>query len=282
VSVRSLGVDVGVADGKGLDLVLMDAGRVPFVVVPRAGRADIARIIERWRPAIVAIDAPPRWASSGRSRSTENQLARLNIHSFRTPALEHASGRQFDWMRTGIDVFEHVAGLGYPLATGRPYRGRAIEVFPHATAAVLAGCLAPKGMRKRVWRERVLRMQGVRTEELTTLDQLDAALAALTGLLVLEGHDFAPGDPLEGAIVIPTGAPATKYRPGTNSGNGEAQLFAWCACGSCDRQVPAGRQFAPGHDAKRKSALWRMVRDGREAEEELRRRGWERPPETTD
>ena len=46
-----------------------------------------------------------------------------------------------------------------------------------------------------MWRERVLRAQGVRTDELTSIDRLDAALAALTGLLALEGKRFAPGDP---------------------------------------------------------------------------------------
>jgi predicted nuclease with RNAse H fold len=282
VKARALGIDVAVRPGKGLDLVLMDEHRVPFAIVPRASRDDVARIVREWRPDIVGIDAPPRWAATGRSRLTENELARLNLHAFRTPSEDHANGRRFDWIREGIAVFDLLRRLGYPLATSGPYRGRAIEVFPHASAAVLAGCLAPVGMRKRTWRERVLRMQGVRTEELRTIDQIDAALAALTGVLVLAGRHFAPGDPREGTIVLPASSPAVKYRPGTVDASDGGRLFAWCACGSCDRQVPAGREFAPGHDAKRKSALWRAVRAGQAATEELRRRGWEAPPETTD
>jgi hypothetical protein len=39
------------------------------------------------------------------------------------------------------------------------------------------------------------------------------------------------------------------------------------------------REFAPGHDAKRKSLLWEQARRGEEAIQELRRRGWELPPE---
>ena len=39
------------------------------------------------------------------------------------------------------------------------------------------------------------------------------------------------------------------------------------------------REFAPGHDAKRKSVLWDRARDGEVALEELRRRGWAIPPE---
>jgi predicted RNase H-like nuclease len=277
---RSLGIDVGV--GKGLDLVLMDERRAPVVVRSHGGLDDVERLIREYEPAIVAVDSPPRWARAGRSRHTENELARLNIHAFRTPAAEYAQHPRFDWMRAGIAVFERAAELGYPLATGRPYRKRAIEVFPHASAAVLAGCLPPRGERKRSWRERVLKMQRVRTEDLTTIDRLDAALASLTGLLVLDGHETHLGDPGEGVIVIPTSAPAPTYRPGTVARDDSAQLFAWCACGEpgCNRQVPAGSEFAPGHDAKRKYRLWRHVREGELAREELRRRAWELPPET--
>jgi predicted nuclease with RNAse H fold len=279
--VRSLGVDVGV--GKGLDLVVMDERLAPTMVLSRAGLDDVERIVREFKPTIVAVDSPPAWARGGRSRNTENELARLNIHAFRTPSAEHAQHPRFDWMRRGMEVFALVGTLGYPLATARPYRGTAIEVFPHATAVVLAGCLPPRGERKRSWRERVLKMQGVRTEDLTTIDRLDAALAALTGLLVLGGRETHLGDPGEGVIVIPTAAPAVGYRPGTLARDGSARLFAWCACGEpgCDRQVPAGSEFAQGHDAKRKYRLWRQVRDGDSARDELRRRGWELPPETT-
>jgi hypothetical protein len=38
-------------------------------------------------------------------------------------------------------------------------------------------------------------------------------------------------------------------------------------------------EFAPGHDSKRKSLLWELARQGQEAADELRRRGWELPPE---
>ena len=276
---RALGIDVAV--GKGLDLVLLDDRKVPFLIVPRAGLDDVERVVREGKPDIVAIDSPPRWARDGRSRATENELARLNIHAFRTPSAAHGKAATFDWMRRGMEVFGVVERLGYPCATARPWKGRAIEVFPHATAAVLAGCLSPTAMRKRAWREQVLAMAGVRTEELTTLDQIDAALAALTGLHALQGQVTALGDPGEGVIVLPTNAPATRYRPGTVADRGgTGSLFSWCACGMCTEQVPAGRAFARGHDAKRKSLLWRQVREGRDAIEELRRRGWEPPPET--
>jgi predicted nuclease with RNAse H fold len=275
---RALGIDVG-GRAKGLDLVVMDQSRTPIQVAGRAGLTDVTRIIQEWKPAIVAIDSPPRWGAEGKSRLTENELARLNIHAFRTPSKAHSTGPQFDWMREGMAAFGRCEDLGYPLFNGGSFRKRSIEVFPHASAAVLAGCLPPKGVTKRAWRERVLRLQGVTTDSLKTIDALDAALAALTGLLVLEGHHSHLGDMREGVIVVPTRALAPRYRPGELADDGSARLFAWCACGECEEQVVAPAEFARGHDAKRKSRLWNQVRDGRAAEEELTKRGWRLPPE---
>ncbi|GIU98339.1 MAG: hypothetical protein KatS3mg013_2142 [Actinomycetota bacterium] len=276
---RALGVDVGVR--RGLDLVVLDEHRVPFVVRSRAGLEDLERLVRELVPDVIAVDAPSRWATDGRSRLTENELARLNIHSLRTPSKAHAARPAFDWMRAGMRVYERTDHLGYPLFDGSAVRGRTLEVFPHASAVVLAGCLPPTGMPKRAWREHVLRLQGVRTDDLTTLDRLDAALAALTGLRALEGHHTHLGDPREGVIVVPARALAPRYRPGELGEDGRGQLFAWCACGDpgCRRLVRAGREFAPGHDAKRKSQLWRDVRAGERARRELARRGWEPPPE---
>jgi hypothetical protein len=52
-----------------------------------------------------------------------------------------------------------------------------------------------------------------------------------------------------------------------------------CACRDPDCRALTAREFAPGHDAKRKSGLWKLVRAGVSASEELSRRGWELPPE---
>jgi predicted nuclease with RNAse H fold len=277
--VRSLGIDVGV--GKGLDVVLLDERLVPLWVSSRTPVGDVERLIGELRPDVVAIDSPPRWAASGRSRLTERELAALNISSFNTPSRSHGAGnRFFAWMEVGFEVFERAAAAGFPTyAAGSP-RGKALEVFPHASAVVLAGCLPPTGVRKREFRTAVLRNEGVRTDELGTQDRIDAALAALTGLFALEGRRFAPGDPREGVIVVPSATlPAVPYRRGMVAPSGSASLFSPCACGdpSCDRLVRG--EFARGHDAKRKAMLWARARDGAEALEELRTRGWKAPPE---
>lgn len=276
---RSLGIDVGV--GKGLDVVLLDERLVPLHVSSRVQVRDVQHLIADLSPDVISIDSPPRWAASGRSRLTERELAALNISSFNTPSEAHGVGNKFfAWMEVGFEVFAQSAAAGFPAYSAGSPRGKALEVFPHATAVVLAGCLAPKGTRKHVWRSAVLRAQGVRTDELSSPDRVDATLAALTGLYALDGRRFAPGDPREGVIVVPSAAlPAAPYRRGTAVPRDAQPLFTYCACGdaSCDRLVRG--EFAPGHDAKRKARLWARAREGAEALDELKVRGWKKPPE---
>jgi predicted RNase H-like nuclease len=282
--VRALGIDVGV--GKGLDLVLLDERRAPITVLPRVGLGDVGRAIAEMEPDVVAIDAPPAWATDGRSRLTERLLAERNIRTFATPGRARGSGNPFyDWMEVGFRVFRAAARAGFPrYAAGDP-RGTAMEVFPHASATVLRGFLRPKGIGKKAWREGILVAQGVRTDQLTSIDLVDAGLCALTGLLALQGKRFAPGDPKEGVIVLPAitlpAAPYAPFRQDTSRAGGPevSVLFRYCSCGTPGCQELTRAEFAPGHDAKRKSMLWRLARDGRDAIDELRRRGWKVPPE---
>ena len=276
---RALGIDVGV--GKGLDLVLMDERRVPLRIVSRVGVGRVGDLMDELEPDVVAVDAPPGWAATGKSRATERVLAEFNIHAFNTPSAAHGKGNPFyDWMEVGFRVFRAAAKRGFArYAAGNP-KATAMEVFPHATATVLAGCLPRKGTKKKAWREGVLRAQGVWTDDLRTADQVDATLAALTGVLALQGRHFAPGDPREGVIVLPAHTlPARPFRPCPEEGAEAPPLFRYCACGDVGCSELTRGEFAPGHDAKRKSMLWLRVREGQDALDELRRRGWEIPPE---
>ena len=276
---RALGIDVGVS--KGLDLVLMDERRVPLAIRTRLRPTDVGPLIDELRPDVVAIDSPPRWAATGRSRRTERELAACNIQSFNTPSEMHGRGnRFFSWMEVGLEVFRVANEHGFPTYGAGSPRGRAMEVFPHASAVVLAGNLPPQGTSKRVWRERVLHAHGVRTDELTSIDRIDAALAALTGLLALDGRRFAPGDPQEGVIMLPVNTlPAKPFRRAAQIPNVVAPLFNYCACGEEACHALVRGEFAPGHDAKRKAMLWRQARAGQGSIEELEERGWKLPPE---
>jgi predicted nuclease with RNAse H fold len=282
--VRSLGIDVGAR--KRFDLVLLDGDRAPLERRRRVEAADLDELIGDWRPDVIAIDAPPQWGMHPHgSRLTERELRRFGIQSFGTPSDPRVAENAFyEWMTVGFSAYEAAARMGYPrYARGRA-AGTAMEVFPHASAVVLSGCLPPRAQRKRDFRTAVLRANGVAVEALRSMDQLDAALAALTGLLALDGHCFAPGDPKEGVIVLPARSlPPPPYRRCVEESRSRQQPhlpgLTPCACGdpACERLTAA--EFARGHDAKRKALLWSTARLGDEAVRELRRRRWALPPE---
>ena len=282
----SLGIDVSV--GRGQDWVLLDRG--PAVV--DTGRlqggaglaADVSRLLDEHQPDLVAIDSPPAWGTAHGSRLAERRLARLGIQSFGTPSDPRKGENPFyAWMKVGFALFDAVAER-YPRYRRGRVRGSAIEVFPHATAVTLAGCLPPRGVSKVAWRRRVLASRGVASPALRSLDLVDAALAAVTGLEALRGRFAAVGDPDEGVIVIPARLlPTIRFRrcPEPEARQSQPRLpgTSPCACGDPGCTALTRREFAPGHDAKLKSALWKAARRGHEAATELRRRGWELPPE---
>jgi predicted nuclease with RNAse H fold len=282
--VRALGIDVGVR--KRFDLVLLDAERQPVERRRKVEPADLDELIRVWRPDVIAIDAPPQWGThAGGSRLTERELRRFGIQSFGTPSDERKAENSFyEWMTVGFAAYEAAARCGYPRYSRGRVTGTAMEVFPHASAVVLQGCLPQRDAKKRAFRTEVLLAQRVSLDGLRSMDQLDAALAALTGLLALDGLCFAPGDPKEGVIVLPARSlPPPPYRrcPEGTSQKEQPHLPGLnpCACGdpACERLTAS--EFAPGHDAKRKSVLWNDARLGDDAVRELRRRGWELPPE---
>lgn len=279
---RALGIDVGVR--KGLDLVLLDEDRSVLDTARRVTPAELARLVGDLGPDVVAIDAPPAWASTGRSRLTERELRLFGIQSFNTPSDPRMAEHPFyEWMTVGFEVFRAIEA-SFPRYRAGSVKGTAIEVFPHATAVVLAGCLPPKGVTAHGWRRGVLGTHGVDARALRSADQVDAALAALTGQYALQRRFSAPGDPREGQIVLPAATlPAHPFRRAVlpSRGDGQPALPGMTACGCGDPSCSAltAREFAPGHDAKRKSALWALARSGEAAVDELKRRRWTLPPE---
>jgi hypothetical protein len=281
LTVRAIGIDVGGAGGKQLDVVVMDAQRQIAAVGSRIPVRRLGALLADHRPDLVCIDAPPAWAPAGsRSRMTERELKLLGIRSYATP--DRATGETnpfYDWMRNGMAAYRAAERAGYPVYRAGRLPGHAVEVFPHATATVLAGCLPPArqtSAAKRAWRGGVLRTQHVPTQQLQTLDQVDAALAALTGLIALElGDPFAPGLPEEGRVGLPARVvPAAGYRRCVPiDATGTEPLIRFCACG-CGEQTAPGREFRSGHDRRLMVQLRRSAEDGDRARAELERRGW--------
>jgi predicted RNase H-like nuclease len=77
------------------------------------------------------------------------------------------------------------------------------ETFPHAVACALAGKKL-SARDKRVDRRRLLGGAGIATDSLTNIDEVDAALCALTAHHFLAGTFKAYGDDVEGYIVVPS------------------------------------------------------------------------------
>jgi predicted nuclease with RNAse H fold len=284
--VRALGIDVG-GPKKGLDVVVLDEDLTILGSHAHLAVEGLEAIIRTVEPAVIAIDSPPRPALHGNARRAERHLAKIGIHSYATPSDPERFDHPFyGWMRVGFAAFEAAGACGYHRYASGRVRGDAIEVFPHASVVALTGCLPPTGVPKGRWRRRVLESRGVSNVALRSIDQIDAALAALTGQMALQGESCAFGDPDEGVIVLPIrmtaiAEPAYRRCPTDEPDRRQIPLpgMSRCACGDpgCDRLT--NREFAPGHDGKRKSILWRRARSGEDALNELQTRGWQLPPE---
>jgi hypothetical protein len=266
----------------------------------RLGSTDLRRLLEELDPEAVAIDGPPKpglgllrdpaeaaalpvpplpGAHLGR-RIAEYELSRRGIGSHQT-LFEEA--KLFSWMTAGFEAFESAAAAGYPAfyGTGSPEHS-AFEVFPYASYVALSGCLSPGRRWRLPWRRGILATAEVSgLPEDAGIDLLDAACAALTGIRFLEGRGSFLGDPREGAIVLPIPSLLDAYRrcPPPDAGSDAVRPLVTPPLCECGCGVPVSRRFLPGHDAKRKTMLWRQALQGDAAMRELKERGWKLPPE---
>jgi predicted nuclease with RNAse H fold len=202
----AIGIDIA-EPRKGLDLVALDSERNILVSHGRLTVQDATRITLDLQPAVVCIDSPSGWSTSGNSRSAERELARIGIQSYRT-GRDPGDHPFYRWMRVGFEVFRRVSA-GYPLYRGGPVAGTAAEFFPHASACLLAGALRARETSKHAFRRAVLGAAGVPEDLLPTPDRVDAALGALTGLIALGGAHCSAGDPSEGVILLPVSSVPT-------------------------------------------------------------------------
>ena len=197
----SVGIDVA-ESRKGLDLVALDRERSIATAQSRLTVDEVVEAVLSLRPTVVCIDAPSGWARAGKSRLAERQLATLGIQAYYT-GQDPGDHPFYAWIRVGMQIYERLADE-FPLYRGGEVTGHAAEIFPHASAVLLANSL-PARRPKEPFRRKVLRDHNVAEEDLRTLDLVDAALAALTGLIALDGDHSSVGDPDEGVILLPLG-----------------------------------------------------------------------------
>jgi hypothetical protein len=225
-----VGVDVSVR--RGLDVVVLDDAARVVEARSRVDVADLGEVLERWRPATVAIDSPPGpgCEPGASSRLCERQLRELGVQVFLTPSDQDRFASSFyDWIRVGKQAFEVAAASGYPVQDDPTVvAGHALEVFPHASDVFLRGCLPParttrRVASKRAWRLATLQAAGVQVHRLCvnrigepTLDSIDAALAAVTARRALDGAFSVVGSTGEWIVVPGTiGSAFVRHSPTT-------------------------------------------------------------------
>jgi predicted nuclease with RNAse H fold len=197
VPAMALGVDVSAR--RGLDLALVNPERGLEGAWSGVTIAELGLLLVRWRPAAVGIDAPSMWRPDGRCRAGEQTLLRRGIRLFLTPTADRADHPFYRWMKVGMAVWHVVEECGYLRYPGAgPVRQCALEVFPHATATLLAGRRVDKSARRQV-----VLAQGVILPDRIRQDGVDATLAALTVWYALRGQHEAVGDQESGWIVLP-------------------------------------------------------------------------------
>lgn len=209
MSRTSCAVGIDVAAQRGCDVVALDDGLVARPLGRVSAADELRALLTPIDPAVVAIDAPPAWARGNGTRQCERELRAVGISIFATPDAERgAASRFYDWMRTGFEMF--AGAVAYPT----------LETFPHATAVALRGRHPDAGLlrrprEKRAWRTAALEAAGVDHRALHGIDEIDAALCAVTGLRWLDGATEAWGDPADGVITVPLGLPGSFRRRGT-------------------------------------------------------------------
>lgn len=197
------GIDVG-GEGKGFHAVVMRNGILTARAIATAQEAADWCVAEGAQ--VVAVDAPMGWSTSGRSRQAERELKwdGATIQCFRTPDAETGLTKDFyGWVRNGMKLYDCLAHH-YRRYDGVNLAGDVVfETFRHAVACALGGeVISAKS--KGADRRKLLEAQGVDRSRLKNIDEVDAALCALTAVRFTEGRTMQFGNAAEGFIVIPS------------------------------------------------------------------------------
>jgi len=199
---RVAGVDVGAK--KGFHAVAL-RGRALSSKLTTCSAAAVVAWCREQRVSAIGIDAPSRWSLTGRARSCERELALIGLSTFSRPSRAVGEVHPFyGWMMNGIALYGNLASH-FPLYDGQspvvePF---CFETFPQAIACSLTGQKL-SAAHKRTDRRRLLEGAGIAADGLPNIDEIDAALCALSARHVIAGCFNAYGDRAEGFILVPT------------------------------------------------------------------------------
>lgn len=221
-SVVTVGIDVG-GTSKGFHAVALKDGKYldhwPTKNDVADGDDAIRRLV-KWckdhKARIIAVDAPCRWSTDGRSRPAELQLMKKGIWCFSTPMRQKAADHfkdQYGWMLQGEALYATLEAT-HPLTVGEPQPGVqcCFETYPHAITWHLRGGNA-NARQKRTQRRSLLEQAGIDLAKLTNIDLVDAALCAHTAhQAATRGELKGFGDDDTGRIFVPTSVSVKLYK----------------------------------------------------------------------
>lgn len=195
-------MDVG-GSKKGFHAVALREGHI-FETCVTLDAAEVVAWCRTLNASAIGIDAPCCWSRTGRARSCERALIAEGLHVFATPSRAVGGHNPFyAWMCNGAQLYDrlrpHYRLLDRRHSVSRPV---CFETFPHAVACALAGKIL-SAKHKRIDRPRLLREAGLSIDSLTNIDQVDAALCALTAHHLLADTFKTYGDSEGGFIVVP-------------------------------------------------------------------------------
>lgn len=211
-----VGIDVG-GPRKGFHAVALRDGAYAGQWHTRDARELAAWCHGRMHAQVVAVDAPCRWSTGPGGRAAERGLLQQGIRCFLTPtrreALQHPGGF-YDWMLNGAALFRALEKThSLCRAVSRSGQRCCFETFPHAITRNLRGGNADAA-RKRPQRTALLRSHGYRTDSLTNMDWIDAALCALAADQLSAGERMQfHGDARTGFIIVPAPRNRKMARP---------------------------------------------------------------------
>jgi predicted nuclease with RNAse H fold len=195
-SATYLGVDLTSSEARPSGYAVLDGqARLLALGIVAAGE-EILSLAERWRPCLVALDAPLSWPlePNSKGRQCELLLAHEGIGTFRT---------------TQRTIIRALVERGIALSAEMRSRGfEVIEVYPYGSKVRLFGRPIPKKttLEGGTWVRRRLEALIPNLAErqgALTHDELDAVAAAYTALLRDRGQTEDLGDPNEGRICLP-------------------------------------------------------------------------------
>jgi predicted nuclease with RNAse H fold len=178
--VRIVGIDLAGLDANPSGFALLERRR--FTTQNLYTDEELLDRCEASRPAVVAIDAPLSLPRRGGLREADLSLIKRGFRVF-SPKF----GSMRSLTKRGSALAKKIRKMGI----------KVIEVHPRTSGLLLFGTAERKKWMKK------LKQLGFKFDGGGSRHEVDAALAALTGLLYLKGKVEKVGRPEEGIIIIP-------------------------------------------------------------------------------